>query len=199
MRFRSAVPLAAVVAMLGPAVAAAQVTFSNLVAPTGTLYAGSTENGFTVTPTAGTWFVTQGIGHPGANAYVGPIGSPTPGVLRVTRADGGPFRIGSVDLASNSAASYFAITASLGGVSQLSFGGSIAGTSTFRTFTNPSPATLIDVLDIVISPDAGTSSYNVDNIMVSAAATTAPEPGTVVLMASGLLALAGLATRRRRV
>ena len=45
--------------------------------PNGTPYAGHTENGFDVTPTAGAWFVAQAFGNPVPDVFAGPVGSPT--------------------------------------------------------------------------------------------------------------------------
>lgn len=74
----------------------------------------------------------------------------------------------------------------------LSQAGIIITDTSFLTYSNATPATTLDRLNISVSPGGG-SSFNLDNIVVNR---VIPEPSAFALLGLGTLA-AGIVWRKR--
>jgi hypothetical protein len=177
---------------------AATIAFNPLVAPNGTPYTGHSEVGFNVAPTFGNWNVGQAFGNPTPSIFGGPIGAPVPSEIAVTEAGGGTFVFSSAEIVSNNGRSQYFFDGFLGGMNVLSQTGFIGANLGFAAILNTiAPGQLLDRLEIGIVPLSGTSSFNVDNINVTAAEPAVPEPTSMALF--GLTALGfGVGFRRRR-
>jgi hypothetical protein len=162
------------------------ITFSNLPGPTDAAYSGSTEGIFTITPTGGSWLQGLIYGNPLPSIYAGPIGGPTNSTIQITDL-GSTFRFSSLDYSSNNGAGTFEIQGFLG-ASMLfdqigSLNASLPPSFGFTTLLGSNSGILVDRLTIEVLPGAGTTSINLDNIVVSAV----PEGGaTLPLLAIGL-------------
>jgi hypothetical protein len=161
-------------------------------------FVSDTESGFTVTPTTqNNWFVGQLFGDPVPSIYDGPIGTPTGASILVT-AGGADFTFLSLDDASNNGASNFVIVGIAGLISEFTESGQFAMSgSSFTTYSSTigDSTVPIDNLDITIFPLAGTSSVNLDNIVLGEPVLPEPASASIGL---GLAAL-GLQRRRRKV
>lgn len=150
------------------------------------------QNGFTVTSTAGAWSVNSTtFGNPAPSVFCGQC---SPGTLEVIGS--GDFTFASVDLGnpffSGSDPFPYTITGYLGGVLQFTqTGNDTAAALTFAT-VNSAYSGSLDQLFISIDTTGGDG--NLDNIVVNAP-TSAPEPASLLLLGTGL---AGFATRPRR-
>jgi len=173
------------------------IGFDNLVGANEAPYAGSSEDGFGVTPTDGSWFEAHFFGNPVPSIFAGPIDLVSPSnTVTVTRTGLGNFTFSSVDLACNNAPSCpFEVSGQRDGAFVLFFDGFVTGGPPFGFFTqiNPLPGLVVDTLEITIRTTSATS-INLDNIVV-VEVQDAPEPVTLALLG---LALAGLGFSRRR-
>ena len=184
--------------VLGETVARSQVAivqpqgidFSNLTGKAGDPYLGSSQGGFAVTPTAGNWFQSPSYGNPPPSIYDGPVDQPGNAVLQIT--DGaGPFTFSSLSFSSNNGDSSYDIRAFLGANLEYEETGTLPGTFgpfSFSTLTIAHSTVAVDGLFIAVSPGAGVTSINLDNILVA----TIPEPGGVLTLALGFLSLSWL-------
>jgi hypothetical protein len=174
------------------------LSFSSLTGPNGAPYLGSTESGFSIGPTLGSWYQSTIYGSPSPSIFDGPVNSPGVAALQIT--DGaGLFAFGSLDFSSNNGDSSYDIQGFLGATLQFHETGTLQGVSTpfhFSTLLSGEPTLPIDGLLIEIIPGAGVTSLNLDNIMV----VTVPEPGTFVFAGLGIVALAArrCANRKRQ-
>src|SRR4051794_23624325 len=102
-----AAALLAVAAASPGARADVTLTFAPLsVLADASAFAGETEQGFTVTPTAGSFFVGNTYGNPVPSIFAGPVGSPSVSTILVTAvAAGTPFDFESIDVSSNNGTS----------------------------------------------------------------------------------------------
>ena len=188
-----------------------------LKAPTGTTtYLGWTQNGFQVVSSVGNaeWVSNVGVGTPSDSIEmgesVGTYSAANPPQIRVSETAGGTFYFDSLELQGtisqysiagyNGATEEFSLTCAGSyascGLSASSFT-TISATSPDTVVTNHAgnPSSPITYLNITVkNPAQVESPYNdhVDNIDV----TPSPEPGTLLLLGSGLFALA-FAVRRR--
>lgn len=173
----------------------AGVGFSNLGGTNGQPYLGHVEGGFSVTPTAGSWFISQIYGTPLPSIYDGPVNTPGVGVLQIT---GGavPFTLSSFDFSSNNGDSLYNIRGFLGPNLQYEETGTLAGTFgpfAFSTLSILNSTVPVDGLFIGLTPDSGVTSINIDRIQVM----TVPEPACGLLLTFAALAAFYSHGRRR--
>ncbi len=159
-------------------------------------YTGHTEGDFAVTPTAGSWYEAHIYGDPIPSIFDGPTNSPGFGVLQIT--DGaGRFTFGSIHYSSNNGESAYHILGFLGedvayeevGILTASF-----SPFSFNTLLTANPTIPIDGLLFELTPGAGVTSINLDNIGVA----TVPEPSAAALLALGLLLAPGIGSFRAK-
>jgi hypothetical protein len=175
---------------------ATTIDFSNLSGSNGDPYSFSAQGGFTVIAEPGKWFEAHLFGNPTPDIFAGPIDSPSASAVFVVRTGGGAFTFESVDLACNNGDSCpFVIIGILGGSPSLLGIGNVPAILGFGFVTefNSTPLSLMDALLIQIGPGTGTTSMNLDNIVVEAA--PVPEPTSLMLLGS---ALTGMAFRKRK-
>lgn len=200
-RIQAAARIAAATCLLATSGAAGAVVigFDNLAGANLDSYAGSVENGFTVSASDGRWFEAHVYGNPVPSIFAGPIGGVAElSSVTVARVGLGNFLFTSVDVSCNLAVNCpYNIVGTLGGAPVFDLFGDIAGGPPFGTLINPTPGLLIDFLLIELrsSTENPASSINVDNIVVDAAGAAVPEPAILALLG---VALAGLGFARRR-
>jgi hypothetical protein len=152
-------------------------------------FTGETEQGFTVTPTAGSFFVGNTYGNPVPSIFAGPVGSPTVSTILVTAvAAGGTFDFESIDVSSNNGTSGLTIVGTRNGnnvFTETVTAPNAANTGFTFTTINTTNTGLIDALTVTIDPTGGPSSINFDNIHLSTQVAV-PEPST---LATSVLAL----------
>jgi hypothetical protein len=163
------------------------LSFSSLTGPNGAAYLGSSDSGFAITPTLGSWYQAMIYGTPFPSIFDGPVNTPGVAALQIT--DGaGLFTFSSMDYSSNNGDSSYDIEGFLGATLRFHETGTLMGVSTpfhFSTLLSGDPTLPIDGLLIEIIPGAGVTSINLDNIMV----TTVPEPGAFGFLGLGALAI----------
>jgi hypothetical protein len=161
------------------------ITFSSLTGANGSAYNGDSEGDFTVTPTAGSWYVSQAYGAGPPSIYVGPVGSPAFGALVISDS-AGPFTLSSFEYSCNNGQGTFDVEGYLGSTLEYDETGTLSQSSPpgfgFATNTDSHASTPIDGLIISFSPGAGTTSINLDDIGVQ----TIPEPAALALVSAGL-------------
>ena len=168
---------------------AAVITFAGLPGPTDSSFGGITEASFEVAAISGSWF--QGLihGSPTPSIYDGPVSSPGIAAIQLVRG-GLPFTFASVDYSSNNGAGTYLIQGFLGLGTVFSQSGPLAASAPpgfiFTTLGSASAAT-IDRLVIEVSPGAGVTSINLDNINVPEGGV--PEPATAVLFIAAFCSL----------
>ena len=146
-----------------------------------------TENGFTVTPIAGTWSFLN------CSARCAVDGALNTNTLQVKVTGGGDFTFSSVDLSQSGGGYYYTIAGFLSGGQVLIQGGQ-PHSGSLSTVTSLNSSQLLDTLNI--SFDNGPSAAVANIVVNPASGGSAPEPGTVALMGLGFAAL-GLARFRR--
>ncbi len=147
-----------------------------------------TQGNFTVTNSAGQYYVGDAFGDPVPDLYTY-IESST---ITVARNNGKDFTYSSIDLANYSGIGSYDIVGLLNGTVAFSEIGTISGFQTFANYASEASATDINALKITLSNGGGES--DLDNIVVKAA--TTPEPSSFVLLGSGLLGVACVVRRR---
>jgi hypothetical protein len=188
-------------AMLLPGNASAStITFSGL---TGNHVPFTTysEDGFTVTVTAGLWGQGQAEGDPTPSIFAGPAfdsGFTGPNSFTVTHIGGVPFTFDNLSLAANGTDVHYEFLGTLNGATVFDKTGEDndpTHVANFLTIGSGHPSDLIDTLTITASvANEGNGTVNIDNIAVSAV----PEPSTITLLAIGLGLFAPRLRKRRR-
>lgn len=194
-KFAYAVATAALVSFGAQSAQSAPITIGfDALSVDGSPYAGHSEDGFTVTPTAGDWFVGLQFGNPTPSIFAGPAFSVQgTNTVEVT---GGTFNFLSSDFACNNGSDCSAsITGFLGASVLFTQVSSVTAGPPFQFFTtnNGAPGVTIDKLVITLTPGNGTSSINLDNIVLDR---PVPEPALMSLLALGFGG--ALRLRRRR-
>jgi hypothetical protein len=167
------------------------ITFSGLTGSNGDTYTSYSENGYTVTATTGDWRKAFLFGNPVPDIFsASDVASVT-----ITNASS-LFTFNSADLgnANSIGAPTYSFQGFLGATQEFSSTGAMPTTAVFATFASPNTSAIIDRLVITINR-GGTSSYNIDNINVSAAV---PAPAGIILGGLGLVGMGGFSWIRRR-
>jgi hypothetical protein len=154
--------------------------------------------GFTVTASEGTWYVAQLYGNPVPDIAAGPIfDSASPDTITVSLTGGGTFVFEQLQLSANNGPANYTITGSDGANTVFTQTGSQTGTLdpwTFSTITSSDPTSVITLLTISLSAGGGSNtSYNIDNIVVSAQERPPDPPNPDEIPEPATLGLAGLA------
>jgi hypothetical protein len=182
-------------------VRATTITFSGLVGANGGVLAPYTESGFTVTPTVGTWFEAHAFGNPLPSIVAGGVfGGPTADAFSVTDA-GKTFTFAQLDLApSPIGTTSYTFIGTLSGATVFAVSAVLGAPQTFITIPSGVSGDVIDklVVSTSLSDTSSNSSVNIDNIFVSATATPVPEPVTLALFGTGLVAIGARRWRNRR-
>jgi len=183
----------AISAMAAGGASATTITFGGLSGANGDPLTTYMESGFTVSPTLGTWLQGQLFGNPVPSIFSGPLfGSPPTDAVTVTE-PGHRFTFSQLDLAANNGSVNFTFTGTLLGAPVFNVSGTeLESTAVFETELSGVSSDVIDTL--VITTNILGTSTNIDNIVV----TTAAEPTTLGVLATGLTLL-GLLRWRRRV
>ena len=179
---------------LAPAVQAGTITigFDTLTGSNNDAFSSYSESGYTVTATGGDWYKAFGYGNPTPDLFAGPIGSPSASTLRIT---GSVFNLLGLDLSCNNGSPCGASFSGYSGGNLVASGGvnfPYTGSFVFTTFGSPISGAF-DTLDITLAPGVGTSSMNIDNIVLETS--QVPEPASLTLLGTGMVAAA---LRRRR-
>ena len=174
---------------------ATTITFSGLSGGNGSPFTTYMESGFTVSPTLGQWFQGHLFGNPVPSIVAGPVfGGPSNDAVTVTEG-GQRFTFSQLDLATANANTNYTFTGTLLGAPVFNVNDIVSPPQVFNTVLSGVSADVIDSLVITANIQAGGTSTNIDNIVVSTAVAT-PEPTALGMLATSL-ALLGLLRRRR--
>jgi hypothetical protein len=176
------------------------IDFNGLQGSDGSPFSNYSEYGFNVSAVTDQWLVGQSGGNPGPYIYF--IAQPNQDVtatIDVTEG-GAEFNFKSVDLYSSITTIPYTFTGFLGSNQVFSVSGTVPNTfGNFATVDNPDANTYVTSLEISLTNDPGPCCSNpmgLDNIVVSQGTTTTPEPGTLLLLCSGVAALGFRVGRR---
>lgn len=190
--------VAAVLFAAGLTAHASTIDFNGLSGANFTPFTTYSEDGFTVTNSAGQYLVGTVYGDPVPSLFSGSADSPSgtaSASITVTEDGGGAFTFTSAALAQDLSAGSYNFEGFFGGTEVFDQSGSLytgLPGSPFSTFDSTDPGAVLTSLVITESgPD-----YNVDNIVVTAAASPTPEPSSLLLFGTGIVGLAGAMRRR---
>ncbi|MEO7244794.1 MAG: PEP-CTERM sorting domain-containing protein [Rubrivivax sp.] len=186
--------LAAATVLTAPAAHADVIGFDDLVGSGA--FTSYSENGYTVAKTNGSsGCIASVFGNQVPSVFGGRVcDNKQNGHYSITSP--AAFVFESIDLAANNGALTYFFTGLMGGVSLWSFQSELpSDTGVFHTVSSGSSVP-IDTLELKLHSRQG-SSFNFDNIAVSAVPSAVPEPASAALALVALGAL-GLARRRRR-
>ena len=176
---------------------ATTITFGSLTGVNGSNFTTYTEAGYTVTNSAGQFFVGTVFGDPIPDLYAGPTnGGPTADAIVITKAGGGAFYFDSFDGAATTGATGYEVQGRLLGSIVYDVTGGIANGAGFLTKDPGEELQLVTA--VYIGYSIGGSSANLDNIVVSPFVAATPEPSGLVLLATGLVSTATMMRRRMR-
>ncbi len=175
------------------------IDFNTLSGANDSIFHSYTENGFTVTSSANSYYVAQGIN--------GTFGDPAPDIFTVgtgtlTITDGGqPFSLDSFDLGFFYPGSIpYTVTGLNGGESVFSTSGSATENSSeaFLPITGFSSDPLTS-LTITLN-GASVGGANIDNIVLTTdspvSSSPVPEPSSFLMLGTGLLGVVGMMRKR---
>jgi len=183
--------------LVAPAAAqAATISFSPLTGSNGDVYTGHAEDGFIL---GGSRNFLEGhlFGEPIPSVY----STSATASLQIAAADGGLFRINSLDLAANNGSRRldYRITGSVGGSNVYTVLGTYAQSGSGFVFGTVGivPTAAVDRITIQLTDNYRLTSFNLDNIVVNRAAVSAavPEPSAALCFAVGALVVS---TRMRK-
>ena len=170
------------------------INFNTLPGTNGDPFSSYTEDGFTVTNSAGQYLVGTVYGDPVPSLFSGyadsDLGATTSAAVTITANNGGDFTFDSAALANDVGAGLFQFTGDVNGKQVYSQVGFIGGDGRFETYASTSPS--LDLTSLTISEVGG--DFNVDNITLSTSVT--PEPSSLLLLGTGLLGVVGTVRRR---
>ncbi|HEY5813446.1 MAG TPA: VPDSG-CTERM sorting domain-containing protein [Terrimicrobiaceae bacterium] len=174
--------VSAAAAAIGGSAQAYTVAFENVPAPA-LPYNGSSEGGFTITPTSGFWAASLN-GNPGVSIDA----ASSPAEIEIT---GGTFTFASFQFENNNSefAGSYQVEGFLNGNSLYGASGSLPGSSGWSTILSPDSATIIDALRIEVTLGRAVFIF-IDNIVVNPATISVPDAGSSLVLLG--LALAGL-------
>lgn len=176
-----------------PVTAQQTMTFGSLPGNNGDLFTGPyAEGGFSLSLLSGQICVAKAFGNPTPDLFGGPVcSSSTSATLSLTRTGGGLFNFLGADLAAQNGNGSWSFAGLLGGGTSYVAAGSIVDGAIWRNTVNPGSGIAVD--EVRIALNATGTSFNIDNIRTSVAV---PEPGSMMLVATGFFGLVGI--RRRR-
>ena len=208
---RYVLPVALLVMLWATETMAYTIGFDGLTGSNLSTFTSYTESVYTVAPTSGgKWFEAHIFGNGVPAIGAGDVYHPDGGTSAIT-VTGGTFTFGGVDLTSNSfGGTEYRIVGSLSGAEQFTFGTTIGSINHFESISSISNLT-VDTLTITGTRHGGVTSFNIDNIRLTAASGSGPpgggctgnncpdpnvpEPASIMLLGASL---AGIEILRRR-
>lgn len=201
MRTASVALALALVSGRAPA-AAATIGFDNLA--TNAPFATYAESGFTASAASGSWQALVGYGNPAPFIeFIRAADQSTISASIQVTAGGTPFTFSAVDLYSSITTIPYQFEGFLNSVLVFTLSGTVPNTSGGFATVNSNTTLVIDALLITLSNPATPCCSNpvgLDNIVVTATPSAIPEPTTLVLLGTGVIAAdVRRRTIRRRV
>jgi hypothetical protein len=176
------------------------IDFNGMSGGDGSPFTSYSESGFQVSAISDQWLVGQSGGNFGPYIYfIAQANQVITATIAVT--DGGAqFSFRSIDLYSSITTIPYTFTGFLNNSEVFSVSGIVPHTyGNFATVDNPDSSALIDTLDVSLTNDPGPCCSNpmgLDNIVLSQGGASAPEPGGLLLLGTGV---AGVGLFRRRL
>lgn len=215
MRLRSVfLPAVALAASLHHPASATTIDFNSLSGAYESAFTSYTENGFTVATRTGHFYVNNGanpgFGDPAPDIFSADnLSGQTAESVVITQVGGGAFTFTSVDLTSFVVRPSYTLVGMLGSSQVYTLSGLTPTTTTpmmndFETFNpgvNGQQVTSVVLGFSQVDPSA-MAGVDLDNFVLNGASAVTPvvtpEPGSVVLLGTGVLSLCGMVRRRLR-
>lgn len=160
--------------------------FSTIGGVNGDTFTSAVQNGITVASESGLWQKGYNVGNPTPSIFT------FDQVSSISIATGGLFKFLSFDLGTGGVSNpTYSFAGYLNNAPVFNSAGGFGGTA-FNTILN-GDGSIVD--RVVITTTLTSTSANIDNIYVDEDVNPVPEPGTMALLATGLV---GLYSRRRR-